>query len=307
MAEIGVDDGEMGGRRGILYPAQLPQFHRESVPDDLAAQIRWFWIPQWDLSLGRRSRQHVLPFPACNLVIEPEGVSLVGPTTGASYRDLEGRGWALGALLRPAAAGMAAMALTPTPAGMARFSSIAEPNDFLAALADDELRIEDSELWQGVRDVMTHNAGPEDRARAISLCSDWFRAHWPVPDETARLANAMEDLIASDPDVTRVEHIGAHLGLSVRAVQRIARRYVGIGPLAMIRRYRLQEAAERIRSDSTVTIAEIAAALGYADHAHLTSDFRRVLGVTPTSYRMNHAAPHPSVSPSLSADHHDSR
>lgn len=53
----------------------------------------------------------------------------------------------------------------------------------------------------------------------------------------------------------------------------------------MIRRYRLQEAAQRLRDDPAVTIAQVAADLGYADHAHLTTDFRTVLGLTPNRYR----------------------
>ena len=92
-------------QRGILYPSRLPTFHREPVSEALADRVRWIWIPRWDLPAGQRDRQEVLPFPACNLVVEPDGVSLYGPTTSISYRELEGRGWAVGALLRPAGAG----------------------------------------------------------------------------------------------------------------------------------------------------------------------------------------------------------
>lgn len=53
----------------------------------------------------------------------------------------------------------------------------------------------------------------------------------------------------------------------------------------MIRRRRLQEAAGRVRSDAGADLSTIAADLGYADHAHLTRDFRRVLGFSPTGYR----------------------
>src|SRR5262249_4656762 len=49
------------------------------------------------------SRQHLIAFPACNLVVEPGAVGLAGPSTGSSYRDLTGTGWAVGALLQPAA------------------------------------------------------------------------------------------------------------------------------------------------------------------------------------------------------------
>ena len=37
--------------------------------------------------------------------------------------------------------------------------------------------------------------------------------------------------------------------------------------------------------DGAATAFEIAADLGYADHAHLTREFRRVLGFTPSGYR----------------------
>ncbi len=53
----------------------------------------------------------------------------------------------------------------------------------------------------------------------------------------------------------------------------------------MIRRRRLQEAAERVREDPAVPLAVLATELGYADQAHLTRDFRAVLDFTPGSYR----------------------
>jgi AraC-like DNA-binding protein len=53
----------------------------------------------------------------------------------------------------------------------------------------------------------------------------------------------------------------------------------------LIRRRRLQEAAERVRGDPRADLARIAHDLGYVDHAHLTTDFRRVLGFTPSGYR----------------------
>lgn len=60
---------------------------------------------------------------------------------------------------------------------------------------------------------------------------------------------------------------------------------------SMIRRYRLQEAAERLRLQPGLPVADIAAELGYADHAHLSADFRTVLGFTPSGYRRSAAEP----------------
>jgi AraC-like DNA-binding protein len=62
-------------------------------------------------------------------------------------------------------------------------------------------------------------------------------------------------------------------------------RHVGLSPAAMIRRRRLQEAARRVREEPGTDLASLAAELGYADHAHLTRDFRAVLGVAPRVYR----------------------
>lgn len=249
----------------MLYPNRLPSFHRVWAPDAAAALVRWFWIPRWHLAPGRSSRQEVLPFPASNLVIEPDGVSLIGPTTGASHRNLTGEGWAVGALLRPAA---------------------------LALLVDDPREIRNTSLPYDAPDLhravssAMHDAD-ETRAReeAVRLFTEWALRHLPAPDERGLLANRMEALIASDRSVVHLAQVAEQLGMSIRGTQRLAERYVGIPPLAIIRRYRLQEAAERIREDPDLSIARIAAELGYADHAHLTADFRRVLGCTPTSYR----------------------
>jgi AraC-like DNA-binding protein len=62
-------------------------------------------------------------------------------------------------------------------------------------------------------------------------------------------------------------------------------RYVGLPPSTMIRRRRLQEAAERLRTDPDTTLAAVAAELGYSDHAHLANEFRSVLGLALGAYR----------------------
>lgn len=259
-----------GDGRGILYPARLPSLHREPAPAALDGLIRWFWIPRWSLAPGRTSRQQLLPFPASNLVVEADGVSLAGPTTGASHRDLSGRGWAVGALLRPA--GIAS--LCPAP----------------QSLRDTQAPFEEPELHRAVAAAMRDDEAA-GRDRAILAFTEWAAERIAPPDEGGLLANAMEDLIASDRTIVRVDQVAQHLNTSTRGVQRLAQRYIGLAPLAVIRRYRLQEAAQRLRDEPSLTITRVAADLGYADHAHLSADFRHVLGFTPSSYRRdpNHA------------------
>jgi AraC-like DNA-binding protein len=247
----------------VLYPTRLPQFARYPAPAPVADRVAWFWIPEWDVPPGRSSRQNVIAFPASNLVVEGISVSVSGPTTRAAHRDLVGRGWAVGALLRPASV----HALVPDP----------------GPLVDASRPVDAPELVASVGAAMA--SGVDRHERAISAFTDWLLAHVPEADDEARLADALVDLIGSDPSLLRVEDAAAALGVSVRAVQRLARRFVGITPVAMIRRRRLQEAAERLRTEADVGLADLAADLGYADHAHLTRDFRTVLGLTPSAYR----------------------
>ncbi len=259
------DDHGVADRRGVLYPARLPTFHRIAAPVDLAALVRWFWIPEWRLEHGRISRQQLLPFPASNLVVGPDGVNLAGPTTSSSHRDLVGSGWAVGMLLRPAA--------VPT--------LVRDPS----RLRDREVPFHAPELSAAVTAAMATPDGSAGRELAAAACAAWCAARLPPPDEEALLANAMEDLIAGDRDIVRVDQLAERLGSTVRAVQRLSQRHVGLPPLTTIRRYRLQEAAQRLREDPSVAIAQVAADLGYADQAHLSSDFRRVLGLAPRAYR----------------------
>ena len=259
--------------RGPLYPARLPSFHRVPAPALLADRFRWFWIPEWDLAAGRTSRQEVLPFPALNLVIEQDGVRLYGPATRRSVRDLQGTGWAFGLLLRPAAVPF----LCPDP----------------GALKDASTALELPGLRTPVTAAMESKAnddGGARRAAAVAAASAWAETALPTSPPESLLANRFEDLIEADPSLTRVDQAADLLGVSVRSLQRIARKHVGLPPLAMIRRYRLQEAADRLRTDPDLGIADVAAELGYADHAHLTDVFREVLGFTPSGYRREAAS-----------------
>lgn len=249
--------------RGVLYPARLPEFHRlppAAAGRDLAV---WFWIPEWSIEPGRSSRQEIVGYPALNLVVEQGIVSLSGPTTRASHRDLRGSGWAVGALLRPAAVA----ALTPDP----------------AALVDTDTIIDAPELADAIAAAMS--TGDGHRERAVAVFSDWLVRRVGPIDDAAKHANALVDVLMGDDAAETVEEAATRLAVSVRTLQRLCHRHVGVSPASMIRRRRLQRAAERLRLDPGIDLSGLAADLGYSDHAHLTRDFRSILGMAPRTYR----------------------
>ena len=251
--------------KGILYPARLPTFHRVPAPESVTNLVQWFWIPEWDIEPGRTSRQHLIAFPTSNLVVQQDFVAFAGPTTRRSHRDLAGRGWAVGALLRPA--------LVP------RFT------DDPGSLRDAQLPLPLTDLHASVSEAMSGTDPGERRQRAVQAFAAWLVAQAPEVSAEGILANAMMDLIGTCTEVTRIDDVAARLCVSPRTLQRVARKYVGLSPSALIRRRRLQEAANRSRTDPETDLAAIAAELGYTDHAHLTNDFQKSLGFTPSTYR----------------------
>ncbi len=250
--------------RGVLFPRRLPEFHRLAPPDAVAHAVAWFWIPEWDLEQGEVSPQEIVGYPALNLVVEESGVVLAGASTRAGVRELSGRGWAVGALLRPAAVGR----LVEDPASV---------RDRTVPFAAPDLHLTVSAAMSG---------GADRRERAVAAFSDWLRARIGEPDDAGVHANAMADLLMGDSGVRSPEQAAARLAVSVRTLQRMAHRFVGLPPAAMIRRRRLQEAAERVREVPSADLASVAAEFGYADQAHLTREFRSVLGFAPSQYRV---------------------
>lgn len=254
--------------RGVLYPARLPQFHRLPASAAVTDLVAWFWIPEWDIEPGRSSRQEIVSYPALNLVVDADAVTLSGATTRVSHRDLHGRGWAVGALLRPAA---------------------------VAALIDDPVSVVDGERVLDAREpqvlalreavVAAMTSGEGHRERAVEVFSRWLRERVGPVGGPAHQANALMEVLMGDDAALTPEEAATRIAVSVRTLQRMTHRHVGLSPAAMIRRRRLQEAAQRVREYPDVDLASIAAELGYADHAHLTRDFRSVLGIAPRAYR----------------------
>jgi len=244
---------------GTLDPERLPsRFRRQQPLADHSEVVGWWWISEWDLPEGTTAPQRVLAFPTSNLVVETTMVVLSGPTTRASTKVLSGSGWVLGALLRPAAVA----ALTSDPGRMRDRHEV-----FTAP-----------ELHQLVADA----SSLDEATRDFGL---WLLNSVGHLKDEAVLANRLLDATMAEPGLSSVGALANHLGVSERTVHRLAQRYIGLTPYMMIRRRRLQEAAQQVRQEPQCSLAEIAARHGFVDQAHLTREFRQALGTTPRGYR----------------------
>ncbi len=272
--------------RGIIDPATMlrwVRFARYPAGDELDGIVEWFWSVAWELPAGAVHDQHVLNHPAGNIsvgTLDDRGVPLdppegrvYGVQPGLSHRRLTGAGWTVAA--RTAVGGLGVFLDGPArPANDAQLTFDAVPG-LDASLVVDHVGEpgDDAERVDRLRDALA--AVVSDRP--VDLVSE--------AREVVRIARIAE----SDRTVRRVEQLAEAAGASVRALQRLFDLHVGASPSFVIKRWRIIDAVEEARGaverrEEWRGWAAVAAELGYADQAHLTRDFRKHLGLSPTEY-----------------------
>ena len=243
---------------------------RASVSPDLADLARRFWIPVWDVAPGRDSVQRVLQYPVCLVVISDTYARFYGVVSGLSHTTLTGRGWAVGLMLQPAAGHL----LTREPV-----RQLTDRHVDLVALPT----LDGAGITERVRAAMQSDpTSLEAQEQARGVLEEALRPLLPA-DEEGLLVNAIVEEVENSPELLRVDDLCGRFDLSERTLQRLLHKRIGLGPKWLIRRRRLQEAADRLR-DSDAVLAGIAAELGYADQAHFTRDFRMATGMTPGEF-----------------------
>ncbi|MEU3981725.1 AraC family transcriptional regulator [Streptomyces sp. NPDC026672] len=103
----------------------------------------------------------------------------------------------------------------------------------------------------------------------------------PGADRVARtVRDRLADELTAPPSLAS---LAADLGMSRYQLLRAFRTTMGVPPYAWLAQHRVNRA--RTLLESGLRPAEVAQLVGFADQAHLTRWFRRVLGVTPAAYR----------------------
>ncbi|WP_282082968.1 AraC family transcriptional regulator [Streptomyces tendae] len=103
----------------------------------------------------------------------------------------------------------------------------------------------------------------------------------PGADGVARVVrDRLADELLAPPSLAA---LATDLGLSRYQLLRAFRTSTGMPPYAWLAQHRVARARGLL--DAGLRPAEVAALVGFADQAHLTRWFRRVLGVTPAAYR----------------------
>lgn len=109
---------------------------------------------------------------------------------------------------------------------------------------------------------------------AIGMISSFLSQEWPGQDRFARFPFGR---------YTRVADMAAQTSLPVRTLRSHLMQYVGLSPKRVIRIERLHRALISSR-DRSLAWAEVAAIAGFADQAHMSREFRDLLGESPTAW-----------------------
>jgi AraC-like DNA-binding protein len=106
----------------------------------------------------------------------------------------------------------------------------------------------------------------------------------PVRASHRRLADAARELLGTDPAWSSFGALAGELGVSRPHLSRVFRAVTGETLTSFRARLRIRAALDRLE-DGQTNLADLAAKLGFADHAHLTRTVRAELGSTPTHLR----------------------
>ncbi|HEX5090420.1 MAG TPA: helix-turn-helix domain-containing protein [Nocardioides sp.] len=261
---------------GILRPEindALVRRDRLIPHDGLSTWVEHYWTVAWELD-GPGFVSEVVSHPSVHVTVEsgdrprfgyPMPAGLVhGVITRRFSQEIAGRGRVFGVKFRPGGFGAF------TGADVGTWTDRVLP--LSAAFGDSSAAL--------VRDVL--EAGPDDDR--ASLMDAFLLDRVPARDKRYDEVLAIVRDIQGDPTLTTVELAARRHAMSERTLQRLFRRYVGVGPKWVLQRARLHDAVDRIDSGRVTDLASLALELGWFDQAHFTRDFTALVGQSPAAY-----------------------
>ena len=203
---------------------------RRVLPGEaLRRHVAYFWLVQW--ALDAPYEQHVLTHPASHFIFEQDALSgartsrVVGPKRRRFTRTLAGAGHVVGVALH---------------AGTAR----AWLGYDVARLADQSAPL--SQVFSTSVELEGAVLGARTDEAALAAVEAFLAPRLPLFDADARLAASLVERLLDDRALIRVDQVVALARRPERALQRLFHRHVGMSPKAVLRRFRLGEAADEL-------------------------------------------------------------
>ena len=252
--------------RGVLHvPISEPYIglERFEPSEKLRQFIEHFWSVTWNHQ--KRVLRETVPHPSIHLVIEPNASQLHGVHRKRFARWIEGSGRVLGIKFRPG--------------GFRAFIQHEVKN------LTDTIVQPSIVFGSSILDLESQVCSCSTAESAVERIDLYLQNFHPIATEDLHQVTEIVHRIAVDRSIACSGDIVNQFGIGLRTLQRLFSDYVGVSPKWVVQRYRLIDAAERIRhATDRIDFADLALQLGYSDQPHFIRDFKLMVGLTPAKY-----------------------
>jgi AraC-like DNA-binding protein len=163
------------------------------------------------------------------------------------------------------------------PAGLARFLTVP-----LGELTQRCWNLR--ELWNdGARELEERLGEAHDDAACVAAADTFLQQRLAPARRDSQLALHAARLLSASHGQLSIERLASGHGVSYKRLERAFARDVGLSPKHFARVARVQRALE-LATTSRAGLARLAAACGYADQAHFSREFSRLIGLTPRAF-----------------------
>lgn len=280
-------DAKAATRPNPTGPADhAPEFHRRAVrPEHRGLVASIVGYRETGRGLAGSVEMAALVVPLVISFAEPFEIAFGRAPTGEDRYGSFTSGLHPGFVTINSRGGAECIQVDFTPAGAFRFFALPMREIASRMVTLDELSD------RGLRDLRQRLGDEPDWARRFDLVEAFVLerlARGPKPD--AAVAHAYGQILSSGGG-KRVADIARSLGWSRKHLNQRFREEVGLGPKAVARMARFNRVLALAQGGVARDWADIAAACGYSDQAHLVREFRDFAGASPTAVALPARAP----------------
>lgn len=255
----------------------------------LASPIEAIW--DWDMPAAALRYERILPSPGAGLIINLLEDETRVYQDDANRRCIRASGSVIGGPYRHSwiidtAEQVRVMGVNFRPGGV----------HALIGIGAEELGVRDVDLEdlfganaRRLRLQLLEATGPAQR---LALLEQWLRALCEEPSWDAAILHAVAAL-ARGPEVPGIGRLQRESGYSAHRFGLLFRRHVGLTAKQYARLMRFRAVVDMAHPAARPDWAQIAADGGYCDQAHMSHEFRRFAGMTPSEFTANRG-PYPN-------------
>jgi AraC-like DNA-binding protein len=246
----------------------------------LASIIEAIW--DWDMPPGAFHYERILPGPCSSLIINLAEDETRVYRDDATRKCIRASGSVIGGPYRQSwiidtAEQVRVIGVIFRPGGAHALLGLSTEE-----LAQNDINLEDmfGARARRLRQQLLETAEPLAR---LTLLEQWLRqiAEHPAWDASIMHAAAM---LARVPDVPSIGRLQRESGYSAHRFGLLFRRHVGMTAKQYARLMRFRAVVDTAYPAQQLDWARLAAEGGYCDQAHLSHEFRRFAGITPTEF-----------------------